>query len=147
MREIIKSLACFGLALGLWLHSQAPAFAADELGPYAGNAVIVIFRSGITPQDDFRIAPPLKRGPATPAYTNDRAMNELLSRLGVTRIQRLFRSIPKDAGHHARLDFSRAYRVEVAGSSVRAAVTALSKSPDVTYASADFAVSPMQPHR
>lgn len=123
--------------------------------PYAKDTVLVVLAPGVTAANDVGTAAARTSPGAAPAYTSDAATNRLLGRLGVDRMERLFRTFDRGAlsAMHASaktstgaplLDISNAYRLHVTGASVLDAVGQLLQSRAAVYASPDWQVASTQ---
>lgn len=138
--------------------------------PFVSGRVIVVFQAGITGVQDLvtvpaRVLQKLRAAKTAtvimsspPSYTNSAAVNTSLALLGVDRSERLFarldrgtlsmmHSMTRSSNGRGTIDFSNAYRLNVAGSSVQNAVAKLAKIPGVAYVSPDWRVTTMQSGR
>ncbi|HEX8807274.1 MAG TPA: hypothetical protein VF741_10000, partial [Candidatus Aquilonibacter sp.] len=137
-----------------------------QLPPFVPNRVVVVYREGVSaPQDVITVDKPTLRSMraavakhatasmAVPTYTTDSVVNRALGTLGVDRSERLFRQFNRSTLSSLRssasasgglaLDFANAYRLHVSAASVRDAVQALAKLPEVAYVSPDWTVNTM----
>src|SRR2546429_553140 len=93
--------------------------------PYARGTVLAVFAPGVTVARDVASAAARGAAGAAPALTSDAATNRLLARLGVDRVERLFRTFDRGALSAMRaggaLDVANAYRLHVTAASVPAA--------------------------
>jgi len=123
--------------------------------PYTRDTVLAVFAPGVSASQDVATAAARTAGGAAPAYTDDAATNRLLGRLGVDRMERLFRTVDRGALAAMRdgartasgspvLDLANAYRLHVTGASVPDAAGALLQSKAAVYASPDWRVTTMQ---
>lgn len=125
------------------LHVLTAAIAlVSAAPPYAPHVAIVSYHRGVVASAPFDVdARHLEalRGKTAladadvPAYTNDARTNRMLVSIGVVRVRKL---MPVPGGEPA-------YRLELLGADVRAAVEKLRALPTVAYASPDWFVSPM----
>jgi hypothetical protein len=140
-----------GAKLGLVDRAQLIAdLVRGPQQPYVPGTLLVAFAPNVTvPQDVVSAA----AHAASPALTSDAATNKLLGRLGVDRVERLFRTFDRGAlSAMARgvrtpsgapaIDISSVYRVHVTGAAVPDAAGALLQSKAAVYASPDWSVSP-----
>jgi hypothetical protein len=138
--------------------------------PYKSNLVVVVFRDGIAPQSDVTRVPAAtivqlnnsrasqKTALQIPQYTNDDALNRVLTSIGTDRSSRLFRRLSRSTLSamsaraqsrmgHPLLDIGNAYQLHIIGTSVAVAVSKLMSLPSVTYASPEWRISSMQSER
>jgi hypothetical protein len=118
---------------------------------YASGRVIVVYRTGTFGMQPVVSVDRRALRASVPAYTNDAILNRALASIGVDRSEHLFRQFDRSmltgmrqqavTDGRSLLDFANAYRLHVSAMSVRNAVAALSKLPEVAYVSPDWHVS------
>jgi hypothetical protein len=135
--------------------------------PYVPGNVIVVFKPGVTANQDLDALTPAatqtllrsvrtKRASSlTPhAFTTDAHTNRTLMTLGVDRVQRLLSSVPRATLSSLRgraesrtrrslLAFDNAFVVHASASSVERAVRALRAESSVAFAEPNYTVAPM----
>jgi hypothetical protein len=135
--------------------------------PFAADHIVVVFNDGVAPARDtivitnstlatLRKTPRAAMATVAPMYTNDSRINAAFASLGVSKEQRLFTSLSRSqlsmmhsmAQAHigrASLNIANAYRLNLSGASVLAAVRAIRTQSGIAYVSPDWTVSTMNP--